>query len=936
LIDRAVQEIERIIEREVPEAEYILANANRVNSGYVRVSLVPKNKRTRSTSEIANALRRSITGIPGASIRIREGQGLFFLRRLTSGGGSNSVELELRGHDLEKGQRLANEILRTVEGVDGVTDVRVGREAGIPEFILRIDRKKAADLGLTASQIGTTVKTAMGGAQATTLRREGKEFAVQVRLAEEDRRTLDKLRRLTIINRSGVAIPVQAVAKISEATGPEEIDRRDRERIISIDVNYSGKDLGSIVESIRNEISTLSIPSDFAVIIRGDYEEQQKSFRELMVGLLLAVILIYLVMAGQFESFKGPFVILFAIPMALIGIVLILYLTATPFSMQAYIGCIILAGIVVNNAIVLVDYMNRLRRDQGFELFEAIKNACARRLRPIMMTALTTSLGLLPLAFGLGEGGETQAPMARVVIGGLLSSSFITLILIPVIYSIVEERHKRKRIGKGTARGVTPLSGVTAVLILTIFCIFFINNIQATESDTLKVSLQDVLKRSAQHNPIIRIDRIDVDIAKAAVREQQFMFEPAFSASLEQNRTIHDGESSDPEYEGTAQIAGVTPAGTSVSLKGSINPSSRSAASGKDFRRKLEMTFTQALLSKMGLNVNLAPVRKASVDLKISNEELTAYAQKLLADVERAYWDVYLAAEEVQIHQKSLELANRFLLESEEKLNIGRIAPLQLVVVRAELASRKKNLINAQTVYIQKKYRLLYLVNDRALMWNSPIMITDRPYYPQEPDSLSLHLEAAKEYRPDLRQANLLSRKNELDVIQTRNGLLPKLDVFFTLAGEASAGSFQDAFTGDYQGTSLSTGLILSLPVTNGIARQRYKKSVLSQKKIQISMENLKNLIELDVRSAWTDVKRTMSHIEAAGISRKLQEEKLNAEQVRFAAGKSTEYLVLQVQRDLISSQLDETRAQIAYCNAITNLYLKDGTLLERRGVSSK
>lgn len=851
-------------------------------------------------------------------------------------GGSQSIELELRGRDLETGQRLANEISMLVKKIDGVTDVRVSREAGIPEYILRIDRKKAADLGLTASQIGTTVKTAMGGTQATTLRRDGKEYSVQVRLAEEDRRTIEKLGSLTIINKKGEAIPVQAVATISEASGPVQIERRDRERIISVEVNYTGRDLGSMVKLIRNSISQVTIPSDFAIILRGDYEEQQKSFRELMFGLFLALILIYLVMAAQFESFKDPFIILFSIPMALIGIVSILYLTGTPFSMQAYIGCIVLAGIVVNNSIVLIDYMNRLQREQGMELREAIKTAGVRRLRPILMTAFTTAFGLLPLALAIGEGSETQAPMARVVIGGLLSSSFITLLLIPVIYSIVEERHQRKKKGKQTFSGGIPHGGIAALFIATFLSISFISSGQAAELDTLKLSLQDVLSRSSQHNPLIRIERIDVDIARAVVKEQQYQFEPSLSASLEQNREIRDGTSSVPLSQGTLQISEKTPTGTGVVVKGGISPNTRSTVTDTKFQRSLVLTFTQALLANGGLRVNLAPLKKASLDFDLRKEELIAYAQKLLADVERAYWNVYLAAEEKKIHQKSLELAERLLYESQERLTVGTISPLGLVTVKAEAASRKKNLINAQTAYIQKKYRLFYLVNDSAVLWDLPVVITDQPFTPQQPDSLRFHLEAAKKYRPDLRQTNLLLSKGDLEIVQTRNGLLPKLDMFISLAGTAYAQSFGDAFSGDHQASVFSTGLSLSLPVTNGVARQRFKKATLSQDKIKLSLENMKNLTELDVRSSWTEVIRSISQVEAAISSHKLQQEKVAAEQARLAAGKSTEYMVLQAQRDLITSQLDETRAKVAYCNAITDLYLKDGTLLERRGVRSR
>jgi HAE1 family hydrophobic/amphiphilic exporter-1 len=392
---------------------------------------------------VAEDLRKKLNGIPGMIARVREGEGLFILRLGSSQ--NEEVGVEIRGYDLGLGQKLAQQIAERISEVKGVTDTKISREEGMPEFVLHIDRNKAADIGLSVSEIGTAVQTAMGGAKAATIRQAGKEYSILVRLAEEERKSIEQLSRLAIINNNGQPVQLQAVATITPASGPVRIERRDRERVITVETNFSGRDLGSVVNDIRARIQTITVPPEFAVIIRGDWEEQQKAFRELMVGLIMAILLVYLVMAGQFESFKDPFIVLFSIPTALIGVVLILYLTATPFSIQAFIGCIILAGIVVNNAIILIDYTNRLRREQNVELHRAIEAAGVRRLRPIMMTALTTVLGLFPLALALGEGGESQAPMARVVIGGLLASTMITLVLIPVIYSLVEERALRKR-----------------------------------------------------------------------------------------------------------------------------------------------------------------------------------------------------------------------------------------------------------------------------------------------------------------------------------------------------------------------------------------------------------------------------------------------------------------------------------------------------------
>ncbi len=960
LVDSTTMMVEEIVMREVPEMEFMRASIGgggwRSRGGHItefRISLVPKNKRSRSSAQVAMDLRKALAHIPGATLRVREGGGLFILRM--GQGGQNEVDIEVRGHDLQRGQELAMQIDNAIKDVEGVTDTRIGREAGMPELVLRIDRKKAADLGFTAYQVGAAVQTAMGGTRATTVRRKGKEYTVMVRFDENDRRHADQLMQMSVVNGRGVAVPLNTVARLERASGPVQIGRRDRERIIGIQANYAGRDMGSVVADIRERIQGVTVPSDFAVIIRGDYEEQQKAFRELMVGLIMAILLVYLVMAGQFESFRDPFVILFSIPTALIGIVLMLILTDTPFSINAYIGCIILTGIVVNNAIVLIDYTNRLRREKGLELFEAIKAAGTRRLRPILMSASTTSLGLLPLAFGLGDGGEAQAPMARVVIGGLIASTLITLLLIPVIYSIAEDRSK----GRKTAKANRPAHAVrnnTAVILAAFLLIQGTQAISAQErSDThadtpsfsqphaedspagikpgapVGLSLSRALTLAMRNNPVIKIDSIDVNIARAQLTEQYYRFEPAISASVNRRgETFDDAQ----QTRGSVSLSGKLPTGTSVGIEGGNTKADDNVLQGSavaGYNGDVNLTITHPLLQNGGLGANLAPLRKAKAGLELSQAELELYAQQLLADVERTYWEVYLADREVSIMSRSLELAQRLLYETEEKLKAGKVAPLDLAVVQAETASRRKLLIDAQTSAMQRRLRLIYLLNDTSVDWSDSLRITDTPPSAENTDSLSPHIQAALRLRPDLRQARMQAKMGSLDVVQTRNGLLPRLDLFISLATGSYATSFGESFGAeDFRENQVDAGFKLALPVTNGAARQRHKRAVLNKEKVDISLLNMERLAELDVRSAWLELERTRQQIEAARVARELHEKRVDAEQEKLNAGKSTEYLLLQAQNELIAAGLDEARTEVMYADALTNLYLQDGTLLKR------
>ncbi|MBN1998274.1 efflux RND transporter permease subunit [candidate division KSB1 bacterium] len=450
VVDEVTTVVESIVKQQVPEMVNMMSRVGgggwRGSGGHsaeVRINLVPKKDRKRSSEQVANDLRRVLGKIPGVIVRTRAGQGLFLLRMGTSQ--SDQISVEIRGYDLEIAPALARQVDQIVKNVPGITDTRISREEGSPEQIIRVDRQKAADLGLNISRIGDALQTAVGGTYASYYREGGKEYRIQVRLSEEDRKNLADLLDLTIVNNRGVPVVLRNVVTSEPLEGPVRLERKDQERIITVEANFTGRDMGSVISDIRKQLRKLPMPKDFSILFGGDYEEQQKAFRELLLGLALAILLVYLVMAGQFESFRDPFIVLFSIPMAVIGVVLTMILTDTTFSMQAFIGCIMLTGIVVNNAILLVDYTNQLRFKHGMPMMEAITTSGSRRLRPILMTTLTTVLGLFPLSLGLGEGGEAQAPLARVVIGGLLSSTIVTLILIPVVYSIFEQKGMIKK-----------------------------------------------------------------------------------------------------------------------------------------------------------------------------------------------------------------------------------------------------------------------------------------------------------------------------------------------------------------------------------------------------------------------------------------------------------------------------------------------------------
>jgi HAE1 family hydrophobic/amphiphilic exporter-1 len=453
ITDARMKEIEAIITRTVPEVKNMVSftggggwGAAQSHTGFFRISLVPLAERKRSSEEIGNDLRKLLGNLPGTKVRVFSGSTMMAFRALQSSAGR--LEILIRGHDLEKAAKLAGQIKKLIDSVEGVSDSNISRSTGTPEELVMVDRDKAAELGLNVQQIARMLQIVLSGSSAGVYRENGKEFSILMQVDDKDKESLDDVLNLTVTNQQGQPIVLRNVVTVKPGLGAVEIERQDQERVTSINANVSGRDMGSIIREIRSKLGGVAIPEDFAVVFGGDYEEQQKSFRELLLGFVLALILVYMVMASQYESLRDPFVVMFSVPFAIIGVVLILFLTGTTFNIQSYIGIIMLAGIVVNNAILLVDTMNLLRRRDGMEVHAAIEEAGRRRLRPILMTASTTLLGLLPMAIGLGEGGEAQAPLARAVIGGMFSSTLITLVFVPVIYSVFEERLGKNKIKK--------------------------------------------------------------------------------------------------------------------------------------------------------------------------------------------------------------------------------------------------------------------------------------------------------------------------------------------------------------------------------------------------------------------------------------------------------------------------------------------------------
>ncbi|MBI1964457.1 MAG: efflux RND transporter permease subunit, partial [Candidatus Rokubacteria bacterium] len=415
------------------------------HSAQLQVYLATPDKRKRTDKEIVNALRPRFAGqFPGTTYRFVSGG---IVSRVINFGSDTAIEAEILGYDLATGEEVARQVARIMRDTRGIADVNVSRDANYPQFEVKVDRDKAAAAGLSQRDVAQAALFSLNSNSSVnpsifTDPRTGNQYNVVVQLAEDYRQTPEDLGRI-FITANDRPVLLSTIAEITKSSGPVDIERKSQQRIVRVSANAVGRDLGSVSEELEAKFKQFPLPAGFSIRLGGQTEQQREAFSSLYFTSLLALILVYMVLASQFRSLKDPFTIMFSVPMGLIGVFWALYLTNTTLSTTSFMGIIMMVGIVVSNGVLLVEYINERRR-RGEPIDIAVPRAGSIRLRPILMTTLTTTVGLLPMALAFGVGTEANQPLAIAVIGGLLVSTFFTLVLIPTLYVMFEEWFPRR------------------------------------------------------------------------------------------------------------------------------------------------------------------------------------------------------------------------------------------------------------------------------------------------------------------------------------------------------------------------------------------------------------------------------------------------------------------------------------------------------------
>jgi len=416
------------------------------HTAQLQVYLATADKRKRTDRDIVAAVRPKLAGqFPGTTYTVQFGG---IVSRILNFGAQSAIEVEQLGYDLKDAQRVAQDVTRVLQETPGIADAFVSREENYPQFDIVVDREKAAAAGVSQRDIAQAALFSLNSNVSVnpsiyTDPRTGNQYNAVVQLDEEFRSSPEDLGRLFVTGDGGRPVLLGNLAEIRQGTGPVMIERKYQQRIIKVSANPTGRDLGALSEEIEARFKQLALPPGFSLQLGGQTVQQREAFGSLKFTTLLALVLVYMVMASQFRSLLDPFIIMFSVPLGMIGVIWALFLTNTTLNVTSFMGIIMMVGIVVSNGVLLVEYINELRR-HGQDLIPAVINGGRTRLRPILMTSLTTLVGLLPMALGIDVGSEANAPLARAVIGGLAVSTVLTLILIPTLYVMVETRFPRR------------------------------------------------------------------------------------------------------------------------------------------------------------------------------------------------------------------------------------------------------------------------------------------------------------------------------------------------------------------------------------------------------------------------------------------------------------------------------------------------------------
>ena len=943
--------------RALPEVDYTLVTvaddpAGTQNSATIYARLKPLDGRTRDQFAVMNDVRANVVPKFAAS-NVRTG-----VRPVaTIGGGGNQnaeIQFTINGPDLGKLEKFAAAVAEQARQQPGVVDVDTSLNVGKPELSVHLDRLKAADLGVQVAEAAEALRLLVGGDQVTTYNEGGEQYEVHVRAAAGDRASAQAIGQLTVPSSRVGSVPLENIASLEAGTAPSNVDRLNRQRQVTV---YAGLLPGvsqtPAMEAMRKAADSLNMGPGYGTRFAGRSRELGRAAQNFLIAFVLSLVFMYLILAAQFESWLHPVTILLSLPLTLPFALLSIIVTQQSLNIFSALGLLVLFGVVKKNSILQIDHANQLR-EKGMERDTAILQASRDRLRPILMTTLAFVAGMIPLVLSSGIGAGTNRAIGFVIIGGQSLVLVLSLIVTPVAYSLLDDLSNARifsrafrRAGswfRARARRLAPAGGAGAILLALMLPAIA----TAQSGEVIRLTADEAARLATANNPDLAAGRYDPRITAERLAEARAAFLPTLTSGFQRNvqqappSSIflgNEGTRTDL-WSGNVALGQQLPWGGGTYSLGWSSLRTNASSSLSNFNpavtAQLAAVVSQPLLRGFKIDPFRAQVTTARRNQQIADISLEELATTISASAQRAYWNLVLARANVSVQQRSLELSQELERNNRARVDVGQSPPLDLVSARAEVAARRESLIVAQTLVRQAEDQLRILVMDpsRSDFWTVRLETADLvPPVGPVPD-VDAAVRNALSFRTDLQRTKRQIENTDTAVELAKNDALPDLRVQATYLTNGLGGTellrsggifgpvtgqqftafgsvLGQLFTGDYP--TWTVGVTLSYPLGRSTEQAALARTSLQREQSVAQLRSSEFKVVREVRQAAMALEQNRERIETTRLGRELSEQRLDAEQKRFDVGMSTNFNVIQAQRDLAIARDAELRAQLDY-----------------------